>query len=184
MSSQPPLGFHSLREEVAGELPVEGRIPDWLSGSLVRNGPGAFELGDGTVDHWFDGLAMLHQFTFGDGVTYRNRFLRTDAYEAVRDGEFDGGFATGETTLRERLKAFVLDDPYDNANVITERVGDRYLALTETPRWVEFDPTTLETRGGVQYDGSEPAGRLACAHIGRDPATAAMVPFEPAFGLT
>ena len=184
MSSQPPLGFHSLKEEISRELPVEGTVPDWLSGSLVRNGPGAFDLGDATVDHWFDGLAMLHRFTFDDGVTYRNRFLRTDAYETAREGEFDGGFATGETTLRERIRSFVLDDPYDNANVIAERVGDRYLALTETPRWVEFDPATLETRGHVQYDGPEPAGRLACAHMNRDPSTGEMVNFETAFGRT
>ncbi|RBI62137.1 beta-carotene 15,15'-monooxygenase [halophilic archaeon] len=184
MARQHALGFHSITDEVARELSVDGTVPDWLSGSLVRNGPGAFELGGRSVDHWFDGLAMLHRYTFDDGVTYRNRFLRTEAYAAARAGEFDGGFATGETTLRQRLKSFVLDDPYDNANVIAERVGERYLALTETPRWVAFDPETLETRGHVRYDGPEPSGRLACAHMNRDPATDEMVNFEVAFGPT
>jgi beta-carotene 15,15'-monooxygenase len=186
------LGFHTLTEERATTLSVEGRLPAWLSGTLLRNGPGAFEspIADGTeaedgaaAEHWFDGLAMLRRFTFrAGGIEYRNRFLRTDAYRSATAGEFAGGFATGETTLRERLAAFLLSDTYDNTNVITERIGDRYLALTETPRWVEFDPRTLETIGGLEYDGSEPAGHLACAHVHRDPGSERVVTFETEFG--
>jgi len=177
------LGFHSLTDEVRTELPVEGTVPDWLSGSLVRNGPGAFELGGASVDHWFDGLAMLHRFTFDDGrVTYRNRFLRSDAFEAARTGEFEGGFATGGSTLRERLWQLLTADPYDNANIVAERVGDRYVALTESPRWVEFDPEDLHTVDHVRYDGPEPQGQLACAHLGHDPTTDSVVNVETEFG--
>jgi len=177
------LGFHSLHEETSASLAVEGDVPGWLSGTLIRNGPGAFGFGGREVDHWFDGLAMLRSFRFdGGGVEYRNRFLRTDALERARAGEFDGGFATGETTLRERLFGLLFGEPYDNANVIPERVGDRYLALTESPRWVEFDPRSLETRGDVRYDGDEPAGDLACAHVQRDPSTGAVINFETSFG--
>ncbi|SIR83047.1 beta-carotene 15,15'-monooxygenase [Haladaptatus litoreus] len=179
------LGFHSLTDEIAEELPVSGTVPDWLSGSLVRNGPGAFEFGDVGVEHWFDGLAMLHKFTFEDGgVTYRNRFLHTEAYESARNGAVKSGFATGTTTLFERIKGFLLDAPYDNVNIIAERIGRRYLALTETPRRVEFDPETLATKNHVQYDGPEPAGNFACAHLNRDPETGEMVNFEIEFGRT
>ncbi|PSQ07300.1 beta-carotene 15,15'-monooxygenase [Halobacteriales archaeon QS_6_71_20] len=194
-------GFHSLHEETATTLPVEGSLPDWLTGSLVRNGPGAFSFPDGSaVDHWFDGLAMLYRFTFdpgnrGDGreaggdavdddaVHYRNRFLRTDAHEAARTGEFDGGFATGETTLRSRLATF-LREPYDNTNIVAERVGDDYLALTESPRRVRFDPDTLDALDDDEYDGDAPTGQLACAHLKRDPATGTLVNVETAFGRT
>jgi carotenoid cleavage dioxygenase-like enzyme len=177
------LGFHSLTDEVVAELPVDGSVPDWLSGSLVRNGPGAFEVGPTSVDHWFDGLAMLHKFTFVDGaVRYRNRFLRSDSYEAARTGDFDGGFATGSSTLRERLWQLLTSDPYDNANIVAERIGDRYVALTESPRWVEFDPQDLHTVDHVQYDGPEPSGQLACAHLGHDPTTDAVLNVETEFG--
>jgi len=183
MTEEP--GFHSLREEVATDLPVEGTVPSWLSGSLVRNGPGAFGFEGVSVDHWFDGLAMLHRLSFTDGeVTYRNRFLRTEAFAAAREGEFDGGFATGSSTLRERLWSLLFEDPYDNTNIVAERFGDRYVALTESPRWVEFDPETLETLGHVQYGGPEPAGDLACAHVRRDPAAGTVVNFEVEFGRT
>ncbi|UIP00557.1 carotenoid oxygenase family protein [Halobaculum sp. CBA1158] len=199
MSRHP--GFHSLHEETAATLPVEGSLPDWLTGSLIRNGPGAFSFpGGSAVDHWFDGLAMLYRFTFdpgnrgggvadgdrsvdGDAVHYRNRFLRTDAYEAARAGEFDGGFATGETTLRSRLATF-LREPYDNANIVAERVGDDYLALTESPRRVRFDPNDLDAVGDDEYEGDLPRGQLACAHLKRDPATGALVNVETAFGRT
>ncbi len=182
MTARSSIGFRSLTDEIDYDCPVSGTLPDWLSGTLIRNGPAAFEMGGSSVDHWFDGLAMLHAFTFGDGVTYRNRFVHSDAYESARNGNFESGFATGETTLRDRLKAFFFAEPYDNTNIITERIGDSYLALTELPRWVAFDPDTLETLGHAQYDGPEPAGNLACAHLKRDPVTNELVNFETSFG--
>jgi beta-carotene 15,15'-monooxygenase len=181
-STHAHLGFHSLDSERSVQLSVEGDLPEWLTGTLIRNGPGAFEMAGRSVDHWFDGLAMLHAFEFGDGVAYRNRFLRTDAYRAAREGDFQGGFATGETTLRDRLRSFLFEDPYDNTNIIAERLGEDYLALTETPRWVRFDPETLDTLGDVEYDGDAPGGQLSCAHLKRDPATDELFGFDVAFG--
>src|SRR5215212_2236670 len=73
-----------LREVALDELEVSGSIPSWLSGTLVRNGPARYEVGDRTLNHWFDGLAMLHAFGFRDGrVSYANRYLRTGAHEAA-----------------------------------------------------------------------------------------------------
>jgi beta-carotene 15,15'-monooxygenase len=190
MASHP--GFHSLHEETAASLDVTGTLPAWLNGTLIRNGPGAFSFpGGSSVDHWFDGFAMLYRFTFdpgsqtglgdGDVVHYRNRFLRTDAYEAARDGSFEGGFATGETTLRSRLATF-LQAPYDNTNIIAERIGGEYTALTESPRQVRFDPATLATTGHAEYSGDVPTGQLSCAHLKRDPATGTLVNVDTEFG--
>lgn len=187
MASHP--GFHSLHEETAASLDVTGTLPEWLDGSLIRNGPGSFSFPDGSsVDHWFDGFAMLYRFTFdptaadGDAVHYRNRFLRTDAYEAARNGTFEGGFATGETTLRSRLATF-LTDPYDNTNIIAERIGGEYLALTESPRKVQFDPNTLATMSHAD-DDDVPSGQLSCAHLKRDPVTGIVVTVDTEFGRT
>ena len=44
-----------------------GRIPAWLQGTLLRNGPGMHTVGETRYNHWFDGLALLHSFTIGDG---------------------------------------------------------------------------------------------------------------------
>jgi len=191
-----PLGFHSLADERATSVGVTGSLPEWLTGTLIRNGPGRFSVGDGeSVDHWFDGLAMCYRFTFDpgnragatvdgdDAVHYRNRFLDTDAYREARAGTFDGGFATGETTLRERL-AGLFSEPYDNTNIVVERVGDQYHALTESPRATVLDPNTLAVTDDVQYDGPAPAGELVCAHLKRDPATGTLFNVETEFGRT
>ncbi|XP_055798909.1 carotenoid-cleaving dioxygenase, mitochondrial-like isoform X3 [Salvelinus fontinalis] len=67
-------------EPIATE--VRGTIPTWIRGNLLRNGPGKFEFGNQHYNHWFDGMAMLHQFKIEDGkVTYRSRFLQSDAYK-------------------------------------------------------------------------------------------------------
>lgn len=165
-------GFHSLHEETATTIGVEGPLPEWLSGSLVRNGPGAFSMpGSSSVDHWFDGLAMCYGFTFDPGNRADGPVdgAATDTYRSASEGTFSGGFATGETTLRDRIRGLVTD-PYDNTNIIVERVGDRYLALTKSTRRVEVDPNTLETRDHVQYEGPDPTGQLAYAQFRADAA--------------
>ena len=40
---------------------MRGALPEWLAGTLIRNGPGQFEVGNRPLRHWFDGLAQLHQ---------------------------------------------------------------------------------------------------------------------------
>jgi Lignostilbene-alpha,beta-dioxygenase and related enzymes len=82
-------GFESLRQELhEPSLPVEGEWPDWLEGTLIRNGPAQFEVGDEDYNHWFDGHAMLHAFRMRDGtVAYRNRFVRSQSRtEALEQG--------------------------------------------------------------------------------------------------
>ncbi|XP_062949334.1 carotenoid-cleaving dioxygenase, mitochondrial isoform X5 [Cynocephalus volans] len=67
---------------------VRGHFPKWLNGYLLRIGPGKFEFGKDKYNHWFDGMALLHQFKMEKGtVTYRSKFLQSDTYKAnsVRD---------------------------------------------------------------------------------------------------
>ena len=57
------LGFSTLEREVkTAKLPLQGTIPNWLNGTLIRTGPAKFEVGNKSYRHWFDGLAMLHRF--------------------------------------------------------------------------------------------------------------------------
>jgi carotenoid cleavage dioxygenase-like enzyme len=48
-------------EVVDRQLSVQGTIPAWLRGRLLRNGPGRWRSPDGsrTYEHAFDGLAKL-----------------------------------------------------------------------------------------------------------------------------
>ena len=144
-------GFDTLESETRiGSLPIEGEMPAWLAGTLLRTGPAKFEVGEQRMRHWFDGLAMLHSFTFGGGtVSYASRFLESKAYEAAKGGEIAfSEFATDP--CRSLFKrAFTMFRPQltDNGNVNLIRLGERHVAMTETPIPVEFDAGTLAAAG-------------------------------------
>ncbi len=162
------LGFGNTENEIAVDsLPVEGTIPDWLTGTLVRNGPGALSVGEQRYRHWFDGLAMLHKFSFQQGnVSYANRFLQSEAYRsAMETGQITySEFATDPCrSLFARIMAVFSPQPTDNAKVNIGKVADRYLALCETPIQVEFDPHTLESAGVFSYEDGT-AGEMTTAH--------------------
>jgi beta,beta-carotene 9',10'-dioxygenase len=173
------LGFEDLGREHHDpvELDVEGELPFWLDGALIRTGPARFDFDGGSVNHWFDGMAMLHRFGFGDGrVTYRNRFLRSRAYEATeasgRIGFREFGTDPCRSAFRRVASMFASgSDLTDNGAVNVVALEDRWLALTETPMAVAFDPETLETVG---MEARRPA-TTPTAHPHVDRATGALV---------
>jgi beta,beta-carotene 9',10'-dioxygenase len=165
------LGFTSLDEETAVDrLPVTGEVPGWLTGALVRVTPALLEVGGRRLAHWFDGLAMLNRFRFADGaVSYRSRFLDSRAYRDARAGEWTrGGFATDPCrSIFKRVQSIFSPQFTDNPNVNMARIGERYIAMTETPLPIEFDPETLETVGHLQYADSL-KGHVTTAHPHHD----------------
>jgi carotenoid cleavage dioxygenase-like enzyme len=184
----PASGFRTATTEYDSHDPtVEGAVPDWLSGTLVRNGPGRFEAGDTRVAHWFDGLAMLRRYAFSDGaVSYSNRFLRTEAYEDALDGRLTGGFGTdtrGWRRILDAVRSLGPPDPTDNANVHVARVGDEHVALTEAPRRVAFDPATLATGGEFSF-ADDLTEHITAAHLVDDPHAEELVGFATQFGRT
>jgi beta,beta-carotene 9',10'-dioxygenase len=182
-------GFETQSDEVAlHALEISGSIPAWLTGTLVRNGPARYEVGDRTLNHWFDGLAMLHAFGFGHGrVSYANRYLRSGAYRAAtEDGRIEySEFATDPCrSVFARVQAmFSAADggATPNANVNVVQLGERYLAMTETPLPVVFDPQTLDTLG-VARDAAPPAGQHTTPHPHHDPERDEMVAYVVQFG--
>ena len=154
-------------EIVVEELAVEGKIPHWLVGSLIRNTPAQYEIGAQPYRHWFDGLAMLYSITFENGrVSYRNRFIESKAHrENNETGEIKfSEFGTNHRqSLFSRLStAFKKPHLGGNTNVNVARFGDRFVALTETPLAMVFDRHTLETLGVYDYDQTD--AQLSTAH--------------------
>jgi carotenoid cleavage dioxygenase-like enzyme len=166
------LGFSTLeREVVVDHLPTRGTVPEWLKGTLLRNGPGKFEVGPHRYRHWFDGLSMLHRFSIAGGqVSYANKFLRSHAYgKAMETGRITyGEFATDPCrSLFNRVANLFFPEPADNGLVNVARMAGRFVALTESPLPVAFDPLTLETLGFPKYEGAK--GHLTTAHPHHDP---------------
>lgn len=48
-----------IPEPMGGQ--VQGSIPKWLNGTLLRNGPGSLNVGDMQFHHLFDSAALLHK---------------------------------------------------------------------------------------------------------------------------
>ena len=176
------LGFETLESEISlDSLPVEGSIPEWLAGTLIRNGPAKYEAGERRFRHWFDGLAMLHRFSFSGGeVSYANRFLRTNAYREAEQGRISyREFATDPCrSIFRRAATMFRPNMTDNCNVNLARLGDEYIAMTETPLPVAFDPETLDALG-VAY---EVPGLHATAHPHHDRETGELVAYVTHFG--
>lgn len=170
--------FHPpAREQSGTELTVEGQVPAWLSGDLIRTCPAVFEKGPWRARHLFDGLGMLYGFELADGrVTYRNRMLRGEQWQRIERGRgWHASFADGPQ--RSWLRRIVQPVPRstDNANVNVCRVGDDYVAMTETPHQLRFDPRTLETLGAKRYEDELGDGVSMIAHPHRDRRSGAVV---------
>jgi len=182
------LGLTSLTQETRHDaLPVHGQMPPWLQGTLVRNGPAKFEVGDHSYNHWFDGLAMLHAFTFSEGrVGYANRFLNSTSYaQAEATGAIQRSeFATDPCrSIFGRVMAMFRPQITDNANINVMRLADQYVALTETPLPIRFDPETLDTFGGMAYEDQVP-GDITTAHPHVDPGSGTLYSYTTAFSKT
>jgi carotenoid cleavage dioxygenase-like enzyme len=163
---QPNISTELQNEVVNCSLSVNGHIPTWLSGTLVRNGPIKVTIDEQSNAHWFDGLAMLHAFSFQEGkVNYSNKFLRTDAYHTVfNEGSLDYvGFAVDPCrSLFKHLLTLFLPTSHlalHNANVNVAKMANDYVALTELPLPVKFDIKTLDTLGVFDYEDQLPKGK-------------------------
>jgi carotenoid cleavage dioxygenase-like enzyme len=181
-------GFESQLQELKDEiLPVTGHFPGWLSGILLRDGPGKFEVGTEQYRHWFDGLALLHRFQISEGaVVYTNRFLRSKSYRnALENGKISNPeFATNpRQSFFSRFSTVFNPPEVDNASVNITRMDGSYVAMTETPRPVKFDPASLRTEGNFYFD-DEIKMQATTAHPHLDPTNRNLVNFGVVYSAT
>ncbi|KAK3593225.1 hypothetical protein CHS0354_012303 [Potamilus streckersoni] len=153
--------FQTVHEEHEDliEGKITGTIPSWLSGSLYRNGPGMYEVGENKYSHWFDPMAMFHRFYVKDGKAYyQSKYLRSETYKRnmAENRIVFSQFGTVafpdpcKNIFQRFLSYFQADDsPRDNTNVSFYPVGDELYATTETHIIHRVDPDTLDTLGTV-----------------------------------
>ncbi len=168
MTASYTLGFTETPAELAlDSLPIQGKLPPWLRGTLVRNGPGTFHVGEQRYRHWFDGLAMLHKFSFANGrVSYANKYLETHSYRRAREtGRISySEFATDPCRdLFGRVMSVFSPKITDSAKVNVAKIAGQYLALAETPIQVEFDLETLKAVGVFNFE-KRLAGQMTTVH--------------------
>ncbi|XP_053368492.1 beta,beta-carotene 15,15'-dioxygenase [Clarias gariepinus] len=141
---------------------VKGSLPEWLQGTLVRNGPGLFSFGETSYNHWFDGMALLHSFTISRGeVTYRSKYLKSDTYnsnmEANRIIVSEMGTMAYPHPSKNMITKVIsffnhtVPDFTDNCAGNIIKYGSDYYATSETNYIRKIDPMTLETQDKVDY---------------------------------
>ncbi|KAK5649164.1 hypothetical protein RI129_004056 [Pyrocoelia pectoralis] len=156
----------SCREEIINPIhgKVSGTIPKWLNGTLIRNGPGLFEINKSTVSHWFDGMALLHRFEINDGVvTYQCRFIQSDVYKkntsANRIVVTDFGTVAvpdpcGTIFHRISSKFSFKREVNDNTVITVYPFGDEIYTITETGVMYKVGKKNMETKTKVDFTKS------------------------------
>ncbi|XP_039751227.1 carotenoid isomerooxygenase-like [Pararge aegeria] len=142
-----------IKKPIGGE--TTGTIPQWLQGTLIRNGPGSIKCGSEEFVHVFDGPALIHRFALKNGqATYQCRFLKTDTLRKNNKAQriVVSEFGTKSVpdpchTIFDRLASVF--NPYesitDNAGVSVYPFGDEVYAMTEVTNVYKIDPETLES---------------------------------------
>ncbi|XP_039899994.1 beta,beta-carotene 15,15'-dioxygenase [Simochromis diagramma] len=152
---------------------IKGNIPSWLQGTLLRNGPGIFTVGDTNYNHWFDGMALMSSFTFKDGeIIHRSRFLRSETYKANMEANRIVVSEMGTMAYPDPSKNFIfkaitflnhtMPDFTDNGTSNFIKYGNDYYATSETNYISKIDPVTLETLEKVDYLKYLPVNLASC----------------------
>lgn len=151
MNLKPPFGWTG---DAGAVTPVvQGTLPEWLRGTLMRTAPALYALGEWTAGHWFDGLALLYAFEVrSDGVGFQQRLLQSESYRELERG--DASRASFDTQMKRGFwnRLFhPIPRTTDNTNVNVVPWEDAWLAMTETSHQQVIDPKTLETRGTYRF---------------------------------
>ena len=71
-----------------------GEVPDWLSGTLYRVGPGVILSGETLYEHLFDMPSVLHKYSLRPGqdrFTYQNRIVSLTSKESNQHNQMPFG---------------------------------------------------------------------------------------------
>jgi carotenoid cleavage dioxygenase-like enzyme len=134
------------------KLKVDGEIPKWLNGKLIRNGPALFELGNVKFKHWFDGWAMLHGFNIENGeVFYHSKFIKSKEYLENQKDENASVLSWGtpidpcKSIFGRFFSKFETLATNTNVNII--KIGEKYFTTSDILTINEADISSLDTLG-------------------------------------
>jgi carotenoid cleavage dioxygenase len=140
-----------LAECDANDLVIEGEMPRDLNGALYRVGPNPQFPPLGQSHHWFLGEGMVHGLFIDNGrVSYRNRWARTEQFEAQRvagrrlySTAFGGEMPDPSVAGKHRNVA--------NTNIVPH--AGKLFAIDEGSSPMAMDPRTLDTQGSWTFEG-------------------------------
>jgi len=159
-----PFNARFSGELQAQALPIEGRLPAELQGTLYRNGPARMRLGATEYRHWFDGDGMVQAFTLAGGkARHRGVLLRTPKLvEEEAAGRFlYSAFGTHFADAHDVRGPDSVNTA--NINLLAMKGGRELYALWEAGSALQIDPQSLAARGFKTWS-PETAGAPFSAH--------------------
>ncbi len=170
----------NTREYDVIEPKVTGDLPADLCGIYIRNTENPLHHALGRY-HPFDGDGMLHSVYIDSGyVEYRNRFIRTDGFEAeLAAGEplWAGLRENPDKSLRDGWGARTRLKDASSTDVVVHN-GVAATSFYQCGEIYQLDPRTLEGRGKASWvDGITPGWGVS-AHTKVDEATGEMLFFN------
>jgi all-trans-8'-apo-beta-carotenal 15,15'-oxygenase len=146
---------------------IEGVIPKYIQGKLLKIGPGTKDFAATSFNHFFDGDAYLSEFKIEDGEVHtRALFLpsphRTEEQknQKMLYHEF-GTLSPHSKNLGRKNQPNINFFFWDNS----------FLALSEGAHPVAFSPDQYKLRGDYNFQGALPKNVSFSAHPKFDPET-------------
>lgn len=132
---------------------IEGSIPWWLSGIVLRNTP-VIPIWNTQLKHRFDGQSMIVQYHIdSEWVTVKSSYLQTKQYQSLLNtwslsyAEF--GTDPCVSLFHKWTNIYRNQRVTDNASVNIVPINSKYYALSEIPSAWQIDPQTLETISNI-----------------------------------
>ena len=157
---------HSPENRTAVAAKIQGTVPDWLRGEVIRTCPAIFETKGWRAQHWFDGLGMIYAFRIGAStVDFRSRLLDSETARDAYIGKARLG-TFGTPTALPFLQKIITPVPRtsDNTNVNIVKMGPELVAMTEGSRQHVIDDDTLASVGSVAYSKETLSSAIMTAH--------------------
>lgn len=154
---------------------VDGALPPELRGTLLRNGPGAFEVGNDTLN-FFDGHALVAGLSFEEGAV-RLRASMVDS--PLRREETRAGRMTRRRPFTNLpgtfANAFKLELGNNAAHDVYAHGGK--VVVSNDPGHFALDPKTLAYVGEERWNGAAPPSLFMSPMPRVDPASGNLVGF-------
>ncbi len=162
---------------------IQGKIPSFVRGLHLLNGPGQFQVGHVHYRHWLDGDGMVTSMRFEESeVHFASRLIRTDKLEK-EEAAGEALFRTFGTSFPsdQLFRGFGLASP---VNVSAYNFAGNLLAFGEQSLPYRLDSRTLETLGEYDFDRQINCATPFSGHPKFDPDTGEMVNFGVAYSAS
>ncbi len=138
---------------------VDGKLPSYIQGSLLRLGPSINHTPDRNYTNFLDGFGRITKWELEgkeNEVSYRSNLLRTNLYNNSNSAEEIVRHITQQPTQPKMVTGSFKIDNMDNTDVFLYTYGDtnspKLVTLTDLALGNEVDMQTLSTLGNVDFD--------------------------------